>query len=107
MYLCFISFQAKTIDSSKIDAVDRESPVSLSDPPLATKFNSTVSPAKTKQAHLPANEGEHFSFLNAGRKVCVASRDRLSIFSGGKYPSTSKEPPCVPLSGSRLCFRTC
>ncbi|XP_053788499.1 uncharacterized protein LOC128782266 [Vidua chalybeata] len=49
-------YETKTIDSSKIDAVDRESSVSLTDPPLANKFNSTVSPAKTKQAHFPANE---------------------------------------------------
>ncbi|XP_065716194.1 uncharacterized protein [Patagioenas fasciata] len=49
-------YESKTIDSSKIDAVDRESSVSLSDPLLATKFNSTVSPSKTKQAYLPANE---------------------------------------------------
>ncbi|XP_054139256.1 uncharacterized protein LOC128941495 isoform X1 [Melozone crissalis] len=49
-------YETKTIDSSKIDAVDRESSVSLTDPPLANKFNSTVSPAKTKQAQLPANE---------------------------------------------------
>nr|XP_030113699.3 uncharacterized protein LOC105760850 isoform X1 [Taeniopygia guttata] len=49
-------YETKTIDSPKIDAVDRESSVSLTDPPLANKFNSTVSPAKTKQARLPANE---------------------------------------------------
>ncbi|KAJ7412964.1 hypothetical protein BTVI_44640 [Pitangus sulphuratus] len=54
--LCFIFFQAKTIDSSKIDAVDREPPVILTDPPLANKWNSTVSPGRTKQAQLPANE---------------------------------------------------
>lgn len=63
--ICFISFQAKTIDSTMIDAMDRESSVSLIDPPLAYKFNSTVSPAKTKQAYLPTNEGERFSFLQA------------------------------------------
>jgi len=78
--LCFISFQAKTINSSKINAVDRESSVSFTDPPLANKFNSTVSPAKTRQAYLPASEGEHFSFLNvqvrtAGQKVWAASID--------------------------------
>ncbi|XP_074788994.1 uncharacterized protein LOC141973901 [Athene noctua] len=49
-------YETKTIDSSKIDAMDRETSVSLTDPPLATKFNSTVSPVKTKQAYLPANE---------------------------------------------------
>ncbi|XP_064259198.1 uncharacterized protein LOC135289498 isoform X1 [Passer domesticus] len=49
-------YETKTIDSSKIDAVDREPSVSSTDPPLANKFNSTVSPAKTKQAQLPANE---------------------------------------------------
>lgn len=77
--LCFISFQAKTIDSSKIDAVDRESSVSLTDPPLANKFNSTVSPAKTKQAQLPAKEGEHFSeFISKNsRKESVGSTLRL------------------------------
>ncbi|KAM8985521.1 uncharacterized protein PRD47_000793 isoform 1-T1 [Ara ararauna] len=48
--------KTKTIDSSKTGAVDRESSVSLTDPPLANKFNSTVSPAKTKQPYLPANE---------------------------------------------------
>ncbi|KAM6363602.1 uncharacterized protein J5M81_016233 isoform 1-T1 [Pluvialis apricaria] len=49
-------YETKTIDSSKIDAVDREPSVSLTDPPLANRLNSTVSPAKTKQAYLPANE---------------------------------------------------
>lgn len=77
--LCFVSFQAKTIDSSKIDAVDRESPVSLTDSPLANKFNSTVSPLKTKQAQLPANEGEHFSECVSKniRKDSVGSISRL------------------------------
>lgn len=77
--LCFISFQAKTIDSPKIDAVDRESSVSLTDPPLANKFNSTVSPAKTKQAQLPANEGELFSecVSKNSRKESVGSTSRL------------------------------
>ncbi|KAK4816892.1 hypothetical protein QYF61_024534 [Mycteria americana] len=50
------SYETKTINSSKIDAMDRESSVGLTDPPLANKFNSTVSPVKTKQAYLPANE---------------------------------------------------
>ncbi|KAM6036037.1 uncharacterized protein LJ206_001154 isoform 2-T2 [Theristicus caerulescens] len=50
------SYETKTINSSKIDAVDRESSVGLTHPPLANKFNSTVSPAKTKQAYFPANE---------------------------------------------------
>ncbi|XP_069737051.1 uncharacterized protein [Phaenicophaeus curvirostris] len=50
------SYETKTIDSSKIDAMDRESSVGLTDQPLANKFNSTVSPVKTKQAHLPVNE---------------------------------------------------
>ncbi|KAL9822309.1 uncharacterized protein GJ701_017054 [Geothlypis trichas] len=56
--ICLLPWlEAKTIDSSKIDAVDRESSVSLTDPPLANKFNSsTVSPAKTKQAQLPVKE---------------------------------------------------
>ncbi|XP_066196157.1 uncharacterized protein [Sylvia atricapilla] len=49
-------YETKTIDSSKIDAVDKASSVSLTDTPLANKFNSTVSPAKTKPARLPANE---------------------------------------------------
>ncbi|XP_051660484.1 uncharacterized protein LOC127478601 isoform X1 [Manacus candei] len=49
-------YETKTIDSSKIDAVDRESPVILTDPPLANKWNSTVSPIRTRQAQLPANE---------------------------------------------------
>ncbi|KAM9509089.1 uncharacterized protein ACIB01_000911 isoform 3-T3 [Guaruba guarouba] len=52
--------KTKTIDSSKTSAVDRESSVSLTDPPLANKFNSTVSPAKTKQPYLPANEGTNW-----------------------------------------------
>ncbi|KAM6227457.1 uncharacterized protein M6G45_017328 isoform 2-T2 [Spheniscus humboldti] len=50
------TYETKTIDSSKIDAVNRESSVSLTDPPLGNKFNSTVSPAKTKQAYHPAND---------------------------------------------------
>ncbi|XP_053910219.1 uncharacterized protein LOC128850390 isoform X2 [Cuculus canorus] len=50
------SYETKTIDSSKTDAMDGESSVGLTDPPLANKFNSTVSPAKTKQAYLPVNE---------------------------------------------------
>ncbi|XP_054667174.1 uncharacterized protein LOC129199959 isoform X2 [Grus americana] len=54
------SYETKTIDSSKIAVVDRESSVSLTDPPLANKLNSTVSPAKTKQAYLPANEGTNW-----------------------------------------------
>ncbi|XP_055647249.1 uncharacterized protein LOC114012734 isoform X1 [Falco peregrinus] len=49
-------YETKTIDSSKINAMDRGSSVSFTDPPLANKFNSTVSPAKTKQAYFPANE---------------------------------------------------
>ncbi|XP_075266849.1 uncharacterized protein LOC142358812 isoform X2 [Opisthocomus hoazin] len=49
-------YGTKTINSSKINAVDRESSVSFTDPPLANKFNSTVSPAKTRQAYLPASE---------------------------------------------------
>lgn len=77
--LCFISFQAKTIDSSKIDAVDRKSSVSLTDPPLANTLNSTVSPAKTKPAQLPANEGEHFSecVSKSSRRESVGSISRL------------------------------
>ncbi|XP_040436171.1 uncharacterized protein LOC121081312 isoform X2 [Falco naumanni] len=55
--ICLLPWlEAKTIDSSKINAMDRGSSVSLTDPPLANKFNSTVSPAKTKQAYFPANE---------------------------------------------------
>lgn len=79
MDLCFISFQAKTIDSSKIDAVDKESSVSLTDPTLANKFNSTVSPVKTKEAQLPANEGEQFSecISKNSRKESVGSISRL------------------------------
>ncbi|KAM6391547.1 uncharacterized protein O9250_014009 [Rhynochetos jubatus] len=50
------SYETNTIDSSKIDAVDRESSAGLTDPPLANKFNSTASPVKTKQAYLPADE---------------------------------------------------
>ncbi|XP_071586308.1 uncharacterized protein [Heliangelus exortis] len=49
-------YGTKTIDSSKMDAVDSDSSVGLNDPPLANKFNSTVSPVKTRQAYLPANE---------------------------------------------------
>ncbi|XP_054042470.1 uncharacterized protein LOC128902853 isoform X1 [Rissa tridactyla] len=49
-------YETKTIDSSKIDAMDREPSVSLTDPPLANRFNSTVPPTKTKQASLPAND---------------------------------------------------
>lgn len=57
----------------------RESSVSLTDPPLATKFNSTVSPGKTKQAQLPANEGEHSSecVSENSRKGSVGSISRL------------------------------
>lgn len=47
-----------------IDVMDREPSVSLIDPPLANEFNSTASPAKTKQAYLPTNEGKYFSLLN-------------------------------------------
>ncbi|OWK58778.1 hypothetical protein RLOC_00015083 [Lonchura striata] len=54
------TYETKTIDSPKIDAVDKESSVSLTDTPLANLFNSTVSPAKTKQAQLPANEGTNW-----------------------------------------------
>ncbi|XP_031363360.2 uncharacterized protein LOC110484146 isoform X2 [Lonchura striata] len=54
------TYETKTIDSPKIDAVDKESSVSLTDPPLANLFNSTVSPAKTKQAQLPAKEGTNW-----------------------------------------------
>lgn len=59
--------------------MDRESSVSLTDPPLANKFNSTVSPVKTKQAQLPANEGEHFSecISENSRKESVGSISRL------------------------------
>lgn len=72
--LCFISFKAKTIDSSNTDAVDKGSSVDLSDPLLVNNFNSTVSPVKTKQAYLPANEGEHFSGC-----ICENSRSVGSI----------------------------
>ncbi|XP_068523362.1 uncharacterized protein [Anas acuta] len=49
-------YETKTIDSSNTDAVDKGSSVDLSDPLLVNNFNSTVSPVKTKQAYLPANE---------------------------------------------------
>ncbi|XP_074426116.1 uncharacterized protein LOC141736191 isoform X3 [Larus michahellis] len=53
-------YETKTIDSSKIDAMDREPSVSLTDPPLTNRFNSTVPPTKTKQASLPANDGTNW-----------------------------------------------
>ncbi|XP_054253493.1 uncharacterized protein LOC128979302 [Indicator indicator] len=49
-------YETKNTDSSKTHAMDKESSVSLTDPPLDNKFVSTVSPVKNKQAYLPANE---------------------------------------------------
>lgn len=33
----------------------------------------------------------------------MAFRDYSSVFSGGKYTSTSEELPCAPLSALGLC----
>ncbi|XP_009685395.2 uncharacterized protein [Struthio camelus] len=55
-------YETKTIESSKTHAADREPSMGLINPPLTTEFNSTASPAKTKQAHLPTNEDPSHSY---------------------------------------------
>lgn len=82
--LYFLS-EGKTIDSSRTDAMQRESSVGFTDPSLVNKLNSTVVPVKTKQAYLPEHEGEHFPLLNAytrtaGGEVWAASSNYSSFF---------------------------
>ncbi|OXB55532.1 hypothetical protein ASZ78_003808 [Callipepla squamata] len=54
-------YETKTIDSLKTDAMERESSMGLTDPPLVNKLNSTVVPVKTKQAYLPEHEAVSYN----------------------------------------------
>ncbi|KAM9168355.1 LOW QUALITY PROTEIN: myogenesis-regulating glycosidase-like [Mergus octosetaceus] len=104
---------AKTIDSSNMDAVDKGSSVGLTDPLLVNNFNSTVSPVKTKQAYLPANE--------ASKAAAIKINDALPMvpfhlgFNATErtlfFQACCRDSPYKPLPGQQpfpeLSYRVC
>ncbi|XP_025894838.1 uncharacterized protein LOC112947045 [Nothoprocta perdicaria] len=79
-------YETNTSDSSKTHAVEREFSVDLTGPPVTGHLNSTASPVKPNQAHLPANKDPSHSLS----KRHHGNRGKSS---GARLAGRSKDQP--------------